>query len=439
MIGTGIGLGLAGYRLNPPGVLPVLDLRFATDKSLTAFAGPTPSFSRASSGTYFDANGVLQSAGVNAARFNHVYNGTSWVSRGLLVEEQRTNAFQWSEDFSNAFWTKLNAAIATSSGTSPDGTNTANKITDDSTNGTHRIYRGNVGTADQPCTTSFYLKAGTARYAIVLNSDNNDWRAYAVADLQTGTITQNGVMVATTGASYIGSSITNCGDGWYRVSVSGTNRSGDANYYGQVALSNSATPGTIPSYVGTGSYIYAVMAQMELNSSFPTSYIKTTSSTVTRSADVCQITGGDFSGFWNQSEGTFAAECDVNGFNASGVNYIGVASVGSISQYAFVGRFNGSLTSLNFQAYNGSPFGDITYAATSATPTKTAFGIKANDCAASVNGGAVSTDNTVTMTTALNQLEIGNFLGANHLNGHIACLRYYRTRLENGTLRVLST
>lgn len=427
MIGTGIGLGLAGYRLNPPGVLPVLDLRFATDKSLTAFAGPTPSFSRASSGTYFDANGVLQSAGVNAARFNHVYNGTSWVSRGLLVEEQRTNLWLQSNNLNTAPWLKSNQNSTENAATSPDGTSNASNVVPNTVNAAHYTYQLITSSAIA-YSISFYAKKNGYDFVQLSTGISTD---YVNFNLNTGVVGNK------TGGVYSAERIESVGNGWYRCSAAIAAIAG--NYDHGICTINADTASRRPAFAGDGtSGILLYGFQMEAGS-FATSLMPTTTASVTRSADVCQITGSDFSGFWNQSEGTFAAECDVSGFNASGVNYIGVASVGGISQYAFVGRFNGSLTALNFQVYNGSPFGDITYTAASATPTRTAFGMKANDCAASVNGGAVSTDNTVTMTTALNQLEIGNFLGANHLNGHIARLRYYPVRLSNSKLQELST
>jgi len=48
------------------------------------------SFTRASSATYTDATGVLQSAGTNVARID--YDPATLAVRGLLIEEQRTNA-----------------------------------------------------------------------------------------------------------------------------------------------------------------------------------------------------------------------------------------------------------------------------------------------------------------------------------------------------------
>ena len=71
--------------------VPSLDLRFADNKSLTdaATGASLITFTRASSGTYTDSAGVLQTAATDVPRFDH--NPTTGESLGLLVEEQRAN------------------------------------------------------------------------------------------------------------------------------------------------------------------------------------------------------------------------------------------------------------------------------------------------------------------------------------------------------------
>jgi hypothetical protein len=71
--------------------VPSLDLRFADDKSLhDAVTGASlVTFTRASSATYIDSAGTLQTAATDVPRFDH--NPTTGESLGLLVEEQRTN------------------------------------------------------------------------------------------------------------------------------------------------------------------------------------------------------------------------------------------------------------------------------------------------------------------------------------------------------------
>ena len=51
-------------------------------------------FTRSTTGTYFDANGVMQTAASNTPRFDH--DPVTGVAKGLLVEEQRTNLVKYS-------------------------------------------------------------------------------------------------------------------------------------------------------------------------------------------------------------------------------------------------------------------------------------------------------------------------------------------------------
>jgi len=73
--------------LNPDGLS--LDLQFATDKTLTARKGPTPVFTRASTATFVGSNGLIQSAAIDVARFDH--DPVTLACKGLLIEESRTN------------------------------------------------------------------------------------------------------------------------------------------------------------------------------------------------------------------------------------------------------------------------------------------------------------------------------------------------------------
>lgn len=66
-----------------------LDLQFATDKTLTARKGPTPTYTRASTATFVGSDGLIQSAAINEARFDH--DPVTLACKGLLIEESRTN------------------------------------------------------------------------------------------------------------------------------------------------------------------------------------------------------------------------------------------------------------------------------------------------------------------------------------------------------------
>jgi len=110
-------------------------------------------------------------------------------------------------------------------------------------------------------------------------------RAYVVADLQTGTITD---AAALAGGTYTGSTITSAEGGWYRVTLTGKIAAGRTDGHLLLGLSNSAT-GQISSYAGDISKsIYAWGAMFEDNISFASSYIPTTTVAVARNASVAQ-------------------------------------------------------------------------------------------------------------------------------------------------------
>jgi hypothetical protein len=406
-----------------PGLSAALDLRFALDKSLTAYRGPTPSFSRASTGTYFNSSGVLTSASINTPRFDHTYNGTSWISRGLLVEEQRTNYTKYGNDLSTN-WTDLAGTRSYNSVASPDGTVNATKVnvTASTFSGVYQFPQANAGAGTY--TYSIFAKKGTKDWLWILNADGT---------VNTGTFfnLSNGT-IGTVYTSY-SATITNVGNGWYRCTL--TTASGVAPNWFQFGFSdadNSYTP-------SSSGYSYVYGAQFELGS-FATSYISNnTAGSVTRSADVCQITGTDFSGFWNGAEGSLAIEYDQSQY-ASGANNYAVAALSSgTALMAITSSLYGGSPSTYWQVYNGTAQAEIPFSMIqNGTAFKFAAAYKANDFAATQNGAAVGTDTSGSIPSA-NQMSIGYFAGyGQYINGHISRLRYYNKRLPNATLQQLS-
>ena len=119
--------------------------------------------------------------------------------------------------------------------------------------------------------------------------------------------------VSTFDASGAAATIQDVGNGWRRVTVTYNSLT---NYFDNqiVLLPDTATQFAQRFYTGNGSSgVFVWGTQIEANS-FATSYVPNlTTGSTTRSADVCQITGTDFSGIWNGTEGTFACEVVPNG------------------------------------------------------------------------------------------------------------------------------
>jgi hypothetical protein len=272
-----------GGALNPDGL--ALDLQFAADKTLTARKGPTPTFTRASTATFVGSNGLIQSAAINTPRFDH--NPVTLACKGLLIEESRTNIITYSEDMSVANgWSEDSNRIlwVNNATTSPAGTTTAEKITELVLAGVSRkISVKNVSVVTGTTyTLSVYAKAAERSF-LQITASANFTSAYQNFDLSNGTI---GSGTATSSA------ITAMGNGWYRCSIV-AQASATASGTITVGIVPASTSTLFTAYLGADNHgIFLWGAQLEAGS-FPTSYIPTTIAALTRSADVCSISGAN--------------------------------------------------------------------------------------------------------------------------------------------------
>lgn len=231
----------------------------------------TGAFTRSTTATYFDANGVMQTAPVDVPRIG--YDPVTHAHTGLILEGAATNLLTYSEQFDNAAWAKARSTVTANVGsvTAPDGSNYADKLVEDTANNLHVAYQSCTVTSGQIYTFSIYLKAGE-RTKLFLNLSVAFPGASDVAfDLVAGN------------ASGITNTINPVGNGWYRCSITATaNATGAANV-------NLYCYTTAVSYTGDGtSGLYIWGAQLETGS-VATSYIPTTTAQVTRAADV--VTG----------------------------------------------------------------------------------------------------------------------------------------------------
>lgn len=270
-----------------------LDLPFAETKSLTARIGPTPVFTRSSSATYVDLDGLIKTAAIDAPRFEH--DPITGECFGLMVEETRTNLILRSTEFDiSTYWSpiRLVAQPTANTDTAPDGSTTAEKLIPSITSGDHRIDRSSVTVVSgQLYTISVFVKAsGYSGFSISAGSSPSPIGA-------TFSLSEDGSVVST--QSGWSATITKFLDGWFRCTATFTTAATTVRVYFGVGQS-----GTTFSYSGDGtSGILIWGAQLEAGSS-ATSFIKTSTSTLARSIDLCTITGTDFSSFYNNNEGT---------------------------------------------------------------------------------------------------------------------------------------
>lgn len=254
-------------------------------------------FERASSATYFDSSGVMRTAAIDEPRFS--YNPETLEFEGLLIEEQGTNLLTYSEQFDNAAWTKVNTTITANAETAPDGTVTMDRMVETTASGAGAI---RVCRQDKTITLGDYLTvfcvgkevAGSAkRYLNISLSESGNQYAYARFDLATGLVTASAIASSLNYFSNINADVEVLGDGRYKCILTVKT---DGFTALQVRIGMTAAPTGIQgaasgflSYAGDGtSGLYIWGAQLEVGT-FPTSYIKTEASQVTREADI--VTG----------------------------------------------------------------------------------------------------------------------------------------------------
>ena len=374
-----------------------------------------------------------------APRFDH--DPVTGESLGLLIEESRTNYYEASSDVTTPAGVLISGFTPTSDAvTSPDGTQEADRIVETTNASAHYVLGGQYisTTTDEVWTGSMFVKpipgSASNRYPLLRISGG------------TGTFGSTGVIFDlvskqtyyAAGSSYTDSGVIDYPDGWKKIYVTAPALSTGPATFGLAFYSNQNTTNFTSgfNYTGDGvSGFYIWGAQLEAGT-FPTSYIPTSGSTVTRTPDIASIEGTNFSSWYNQSEGTVFADADTIN---SGYNKYLPGYDGNNNNYTIVGTGNApNRFQLRFD--DQSPFQLLIFGpnGTSAitsdetlTPTldvKIAGTIKQDDATAYAKGVRIVNDTSIDLINPV-AFYLGSKDGAGeYLNGHITRLAYFPTR-----------
>ena len=283
---------------------PTLDLNFAGNKSLIDTITRTNyiTFTRAQSGneaTYVGSDGLIKYASADEPRFDH--DPETLESLGLLIEESRTNLETYSEVFTDSSWIKTDSSVLPNNIVSPDGLLNGTKVVENTINAARGVYKNYSGTLTSGVTYTHSVFAKAAERT-TLQLSSSQGLDYANFNLSTGTITY-----ATSGSN---ASIVALSNGWYRCSASFT-PSNVALVRPYVLFYDTDNPSRLSFYTGDGtSGIYIWGAQLEAGS-FPTSYIPTSGSTVTRGTDLVSILGSNYTSIFGTTLGSGSIFADV--------------------------------------------------------------------------------------------------------------------------------
>jgi hypothetical protein len=404
---------------------------------------PTPAtfISRASSATYYDANGIIQTALADVARDDAYFPDENGVFRpaGLLLEAAGTNLCIQSETFTTAPWTTFTANVSiTANQLDPAGGSTASLITHNAGTSRHRV-------AEKISTTrvsrSFYIKKTNQRYIYVGDQNSGNYSPNYRFDLDIGV----GTVIRDPFSYNYGYSITKVANNFYRIWVDCI--SGDIT---QIVASNTlSNTGTNPlstneTAIGTESFIIWGY-QVESGTTYPTSYIPTSGSTVTRAADVsssasvtraadvASITGTNFSSWYNQGDGTFYGKGSQTYSTPN--KFESLIIVGNFPNrswswaiVASVNRWDSGTDGLGAGPFYTGLTPNIPFSYSVAQAQKN------NDC-------AIATDGVITGTSAPTQTIYTNstilYIGFNY-TGTVKRLTYWPKRLTDTSLQYLT-
>jgi hypothetical protein len=378
------------------------------------------SVTRATTATRVNSSGLIESVASNVPRLDYS-NGTC---PSILVEPQRTNIATYSEDF-NSVGFVIDSTINTNTTNSPSGVQNADSLIENTANGNHLYYIDYNVTNGTTYTYSFFCKSIGGRN-VELRSTNAFTEEKAIIDLSNGSIL---------GGSTSQIAVVDFGNSWYRISI--TKQASTS--IGRLIIF--ILDGTNLSYTGNGtSGLYIWGAQLEAGS-YATSYIPTTSASVTRNADVISKTG--ISSLIGQTEGTMFYDGYFGNNNAEVYLFLQKSGSTIVDDSMYIQkesgneiRFNSFLSSTNQVAISGGSFsiGDR---------IKIAVSYKLNDFVMYINGVQIGTNTSGTPPTCAN-LHLSTYAGLPTNEDFIAnkgvnLTAFWKTRLTNTQLAQLTT
>lgn len=431
---------LLGISFDPTaaaaGVPPTLDLDF--ERQVYRHYTPTlglreyslselVSISRATVATNTGGRAFINTSAINAARIE--FNPQTRVCRGLLIEEARQNRLAYSEDFSVAPWIPVRL-LAFGSGSvvnaimAPDGAMTADKIVEDTQNGTRNVSAPFSSVDNEIVTGSAFVKpAGRTKASLefILRKDV-DTRVSALYDLTAGTVLSV--------SSGYGAGVVPYPDGWMRLWLRGSVGAGAKQSRLYVFLVDDAGNRT---YTGNGtSGVYLWGAQAELGR-YLTSYIYSGGTATTRADEQSVLLPAKFSDCFRAGPGTLLAT--VTPLSWGDVAPFAVLDDATTNNSIAL-RGNAASPELYVRS-GGVDQAQISAGSLVAGDRSTLVGGWAdNDCAASINGGVPVVDSSATIPL-VTQLRIG-FDGTTSCNGSLGRICYWPFRLPNSALQTLS-
>ena len=376
-------------------------------------------FSRSGSATRINSQGLIETVGNGVSRLNYpMIDGVVSGCPHHILEPQRTNLIQYSEDFSNSAWNKDNTTITSNQVISPDGTLSADLLT--ANDGSHiNAYTG------IPTSNNNYYS-----YSVFLKKGNTNIIQPYIFEVGIGFKTISTINfdneTATTTVGNI--SLEKYSNDWFKVSITLDLTSAYGFTFG---IFTESTLGI--------KTVYAWGAQLE-QGSYSTSYIPTNGSTVTRSSETANGSGD--AATFNDSEGVLMAE--ISALDNDLTNRYLSISDGTANNRILIRYVAGLSNTVGlFAVVGGSEQATLLYEVNDILDNiKVLIKYKQNDYSLWVNGFEVDTDTTgiVPSENTLDRLNFANIDGSTFpFYGKTKQLQYYDSALIDSELETLTS
>lgn len=324
----------------------------------------------------------------------------------LLLEPQRTNIALYSEEFDSATWTKTALTVTENTTISPSGIQDADTILGNGTSSSRGVSQIISVTSGTTYSTSFYVKKNTNNFVQILFSgaifSTNAWANF---DLNSGVLGSIG--------SAATASIESVVDGWYRCTIVATATATSSNSLFLNLVTSATSIRNESNTLSTSVYLWG--AQLEAVA-YATSYIPTTTASVTRNAD--QVFNTSASSLIGQTEGTIFIYFTLLPNNDNN-SYLFAVSDGTqanlIRSEIFVvsptlSRFRTGITTLGTSQVD-------TFTNIAQFNNKMAISYKLNDVKIFLNGVLIASDTSATIPATSgvylgSRNNVGNFIGS---------------------------
>lgn len=397
-----------------PDIRPSLLLDFANSGRVD----PRIECTRASAATCYGPDGKLRTVAANVPRID--YDPATGKCLGLLVEEARTNLFTYSAPQSNTGW-NWTRCTRSSADWSFAGVPATRIVALDA--GPY-IYKPAFTFAPNTayCLSGVFKKGTHDRVQLSFSTVNGfDSNHVLVVNLNNGS-----VISASSDLKY---GIALLSEELFYIWISGTTENGGtANFIPiQVAGTTSGD---------AGKYIDFTALQLEVGS-FPTSYIPTDGTAVTRAADFVEMTGANFRNWFKQEEGTFVVSGDVGRPEGRLIS----VSEGYVVTNQLWLRLNAR--SHPVAVYTGVSY-KTQFSLKSGFPTISegtlGLAYRSDGAIMSVSGEPPQySGEAVELSGALDVMVIGAvFNRSNQINGHVRRIAYYSRKLDGVQLQRLT-